>query len=62
MNMLSWLAQDNDLLFLRPKTPESRQILFSQNQLVMIKLATLVLLPGAALIIGVSVIMKRRRR
>ena len=33
LNMVSWLAQDEDLISIRPKPAEDRRILLSQSQL-----------------------------
>ncbi len=62
LNMVSWLAQDEDLISIRPKDPEDRRIVMTQTQLSTLRLFTVILLPCIALIIGVVVVMKRRRR
>jgi ABC-type uncharacterized transport system involved in gliding motility auxiliary subunit len=62
LNMVSWLAQDEDLISIRPKSPEDRRILMSQSQLAMVRLITVFLLPGVALVIGIAVFLNRRRR
>jgi ABC-type uncharacterized transport system involved in gliding motility auxiliary subunit len=62
MNMVSWLAQDEDLISIRPKAPDDRRILLSQSQMSMLRLFTVFVLPGIALIVGVAVVIKRRRR
>ena len=61
MNMVSWLAQDEDLISIRAKTPEDRRIILSQSQLSLLRLAAIFLLPGAALFIGIAVWTRRRR-
>ncbi len=61
MNMMSWLAQDEDLISIRPKAPEDRKIIMSQSQQRMIELFTLVFLPGVVLVCGIVVWTRRRR-
>jgi ABC-type uncharacterized transport system involved in gliding motility auxiliary subunit len=62
LNMVSWLAQDEDLISIRPKQSEDRRILLSQSQLSAVRLLAVFVLPGIALIAGIIVVMKRRRR
>ena len=62
LNMVSWLAQDEDLISIRPKPQDDRRILLTQSQLSMIRLITIVILPGIALVVGIAVVANRRRR
>jgi ABC-type uncharacterized transport system involved in gliding motility auxiliary subunit len=62
LNMVSWLAQDEDLISIRPRNPEDRRIVMTQNQLSTLRLYAVVLLPGIALVVGVIVVVRRRRR
>jgi ABC-type uncharacterized transport system involved in gliding motility auxiliary subunit len=62
LNMVSWLAQDEDLISIRPKPAEDRRILLSQSQLAMLRLVTVFLLPAIVLVTGIVVVVKRRRR
>ncbi len=62
LNMISWLAQDEDLISIRPKPAQDRRILLSQSQLDMLRLIIVFLLPGAALIAGIAVVWNRRRK
>ncbi|MBN1570525.1 MAG: GldG family protein [Acidobacteria bacterium] len=62
MNIVSWLAQDEDLISIRPKPADDRRILLTQSQLSTIRLVTIVFLPGIALIAGIIVLWNRRRR
>jgi ABC-type uncharacterized transport system involved in gliding motility auxiliary subunit len=62
LNMVSWLAQDEDLISIRPKPAEDRRILLSQSQLAALRLFTIFILPGIALVVGVAVVWNRRRR
>ena len=61
LNMINWLAQDEDLISIRPKPVNDRRIILSQGQLVMLRIFTIFLLPGAAAVIGIVVILRRRR-
>jgi ABC-type uncharacterized transport system involved in gliding motility auxiliary subunit len=62
LNMVSWLAQDEELISIRPKPMDDRRIVLSQSQLSMLRLLTIFIFPGIALIIGVIVVWNRRRR
>ena len=61
MNMVSWLAQDEDLISIRPKAPEDRKVVMSESQARMLQLFTLIFLPGAVLACGIVVWTRRRR-
>jgi ABC-type uncharacterized transport system involved in gliding motility auxiliary subunit len=62
LNIVSWLAQDEDLISIRPKPADDRRIVLSQSQLATIRLLTLFVLPGIALIAGIVVVVNRRRK
>jgi ABC-type uncharacterized transport system involved in gliding motility auxiliary subunit len=62
LNMVSWLAQDEDLISIRPKQATDRRIILSESQSAMIRLFTIFILPGIVLIIGIAVFVNRRRR
>jgi ABC-type uncharacterized transport system involved in gliding motility auxiliary subunit len=62
LNMVSWLALDEDLISIRPKPPEDRRIVMSQSQMSMLRLITIFVLPGIALIAGIVVVWNRRRK
>jgi ABC-type uncharacterized transport system involved in gliding motility auxiliary subunit len=62
LNMVSWLAQDEDLISIRPKPPEDRRILLSQSQLSVLRLITIFGLPLVAVIIGFAIVWTRRRK
>jgi ABC-type uncharacterized transport system involved in gliding motility auxiliary subunit len=61
LNMVSWLAQDEDLISVRPKAPEDRRIILSQSQQSTLRLVTVILLPGIVLVAGIMVWARRRR-
>lgn len=60
MNTLSWLAEEEDLISIRPKERESQPVVLSYTQTRVIFWASVVLLPGGVLIIGVVVLRQRR--
>jgi len=62
LNMVNWLAQDEDLISIRPKAPEDRRIVLSQSQMSLLRLITIFVLPGIALVTGVAVVWNRRRK
>ncbi len=61
LNMVSWLSQDEDLISIRPKTPEDRRIILSQSQQSTLRLVTVILIPGIVLVAGIVVWTRRRR-
>ena len=61
LNMVSWLAQDVDLISIRPKAPEDRKVIMTESQLRMLQLFTLLFLPAAVLVGGIVVWIRRRR-
>jgi ABC-type uncharacterized transport system involved in gliding motility auxiliary subunit len=61
LNMASWLAGDEDLISIRPKPPEDRQVTMSQSQQNMLRLLDIFVLPGIVLVIGIAVWTRRRR-
>ena len=60
LNMISWLAQEKDLISIRPKSPEDRRITLSQSQQTTLFYLTVVLLPLGVIVAGISVWSQRR--
>ncbi len=60
LNMINWLSDDEDLISIRPKTPESQQLNLNQAQMGKIRFLTLLLIPLLILSIGFSVWWGRR--
>lgn len=60
LNTTSWLAEDTDLLSIRPKNPENRSITLTGAEGRLIFWAAVVLFPFATLIFGVAVWYRRR--
>ena len=61
LNTVSWLAEDEDLISVRPKDPENRSVQMTAATSKILFYLTLVLMPGAALGAGALVVWKRRR-
>lgn len=62
LNCVAWLAQDEDLIAVRPKDPDLRHVSLSKAQIAVLNLAALGLLPGVAAVLGVVVTLRRRAR
>ena len=60
LNMLSWLAKDEDLIAVRPRDPTDRQVTLTERDSNMLFWSTVILLPLATLMMGVSVWYRRR--
>jgi ABC-type uncharacterized transport system involved in gliding motility auxiliary subunit len=60
MNVISWLAEEEDLIAIPPKNPEDRRISLTASSSKIIMLVSLFLLPLAAFGSAIAVYMKRR--
>jgi len=60
LNSVSWLAEDADLIAIRPKDPENRSVNLTYQQSSLLFWGTVVLLPLATLISGIGVWYRRR--
>jgi ABC-type uncharacterized transport system involved in gliding motility auxiliary subunit len=60
LNALNWLASDEDLISIRPKEQENRNVTMTHAQFNWVRLSSQFLLPGALLLAGVSVWWRRR--
>jgi ABC-type uncharacterized transport system involved in gliding motility auxiliary subunit len=60
MNTVSWLAEEEDLISIRPKATKAEPIVLSVRQLVMIFLTTVVFIPLAWFVAGGFVFFYRR--
>jgi ABC-type uncharacterized transport system involved in gliding motility auxiliary subunit len=59
-NVISWLAQQENLISIRPKAPDDRHITLDLNQYRMIALLVLALVPGAVIALGIYTWWRRR--
>jgi ABC-type uncharacterized transport system involved in gliding motility auxiliary subunit len=60
LNMVNWVAQDEDLISIRPREPEDRRIFLSSQQMTNVLLFSLLIVPGVILVTGISVWWGRR--
>jgi len=61
-NMLSWLAQEEDLIAIRPRSTAETQFDITEQRVRVINLASIVIAPLAMFLSGIWVWMSRRRR
>ena len=59
-NTVNWLAQDENLISIRPKTHTDRRVLFTRVQERLFFWFSLALVPGTVLVAGVVLWWKRR--
>ncbi|HTW24324.1 MAG TPA: Gldg family protein [Candidatus Baltobacteraceae bacterium] len=59
-NAIDWLAQDENLISIRPKSPTNRRIMLTQGQTVGLEWFELLLLPGFVIILGITIWWKHR--
>lgn len=59
-NAIDWLAQDENLISIRPKSPTNRRIVLTEGQSIGLEWFELFLLPGFVIILGISIWWKRR--
>ncbi|MBL8177011.1 MAG: GldG family protein [Bryobacterales bacterium] len=60
MNMLNWLAADEDLISIRPKDPQDRRLSLTRRQMSFVFYASVFLIPLLVIGAGISVWWKRR--
>jgi ABC-type uncharacterized transport system involved in gliding motility auxiliary subunit len=60
LNMINWLSSDEDLISIRPKDPEDRRLSLNRSQMNMVLYTSVLLMPLAVILAGVSVWWKRR--
>jgi len=60
MNAMNWLSSDEDLISIRPKPPEDRQLVMTSNQMRWVRISSQFLLPLVVVLAGVSVWWRRR--
>ncbi len=60
LNMVNWLAQQENLISVRPRNPEDRRITLTGGQDRMIAWFTMVILPGLVFLAGIQTWWRRR--
>ena len=60
MNTMNWLSSDEDLISIRPKPPEDRQLTMTTNQMRWVRISSQFLLPLVVVLAGISVWWRRR--
>jgi ABC-type uncharacterized transport system involved in gliding motility auxiliary subunit len=61
LNVVSWLAEEEDLISIRAKDPKQNPVVLTSAQSSLVLALPLLVLPGAVLICGIVVIVQRRR-
>jgi ABC-type uncharacterized transport system involved in gliding motility auxiliary subunit len=61
LNIVSWLAEEEDLISIRAKDPKQNPVVLTSGQSRLVLGLPLLALPGAVVICGIAVIMQRRR-
>lgn len=59
-NTVDWLAQDENLISIRPKSATNRRITMTEAQLSILRWLDFVFLPGFVIVAGVWIWWKRR--
>ncbi|HEY6448798.1 MAG TPA: GldG family protein [Acidobacteriaceae bacterium] len=59
-NAINWLCSDEDLISIRPKAPDERNLTMTEAQLSMLKIVSQFVLPLIVIIAGILVWWKRR--
>jgi ABC-type uncharacterized transport system involved in gliding motility auxiliary subunit len=60
LNTVAWLAQDVDLISIRPKEADDQSLLLNRTQRLVIGLVSLIVLPGLWVLVGIGVWWRRR--
>ena len=59
-NAVNWLAQQENLIAIRPRDPEDRRITLTRDQEQRIFWLTVLIIPGLILLVGVQTWWRRR--
>jgi ABC-type uncharacterized transport system involved in gliding motility auxiliary subunit len=60
LNMINWLASDEDLISIRPKDPEDRRIEMTRSQALLLKSTSQFIIPLGIILAGIFVWWRRR--
>jgi len=61
LNTVSWLAEEEDLISIRPKTPQSVPVFLTASQARLIFWFPVIFLPAMVLTVGLGIVYRRRR-
>ena len=59
-NTINWLAQDENLISIRPKSTTNRRVTLTESQELLLRWLALLLVPGIVILAGVVIWSKRR--
>jgi ABC-type uncharacterized transport system involved in gliding motility auxiliary subunit len=59
-NSIDWLAEDENLISIRPKEATNRQLILTESQAAALQWIDLIFLPGIVIIAGITIWWKRR--
>jgi len=62
LNIVSWLAEEEDMISIRPKDTRQNPIILTSAQSNLVLWLPLAVLPGAVLLCGIMVVVNRRRQ
>jgi ABC-type uncharacterized transport system involved in gliding motility auxiliary subunit len=60
LNSIAWLAQDEDLIAVRPKDPDLRAVSITKAQISALSIVSLGLVPGLVAALGAIITLRRR--
>jgi ABC-type uncharacterized transport system involved in gliding motility auxiliary subunit len=60
LNTVAWLAEDPDLISIRPKEPDDQRMFITEAQQRLMWLTAIFLLPGLFVVLGISAWWRRR--
>jgi ABC-type uncharacterized transport system involved in gliding motility auxiliary subunit len=60
LNVVAWLAQDKDLISIRPKEPDDQRMYLTQQQQQNVSWLALIVLPGLFVVLGIASWWRRR--
>jgi ABC-type uncharacterized transport system involved in gliding motility auxiliary subunit len=60
MNMINWLSADEDLISIRPKSPEDRPLNLTSKTLSMVSWLSILIFPLGIVLFGLATWWKRR--
>lgn len=60
LNTVAWLAEDPDLISIRPREPDDQRLFLTEQQQWNVTILSLVLLPGLFVVLGIAAWWRRR--